>query len=87
MRHHYGRHGAADATSATWLAAVRPRDALVSAGLHAFEPLPDDAVLARLSARGVRLWRTDSQGTIHVEPERDPARWPRPGYRIWAARP
>ncbi len=82
-----GRHGAAGATSAAWLEAVRPREALVSAGLHAFELHPDEAVLERLSACGVRLWRTDLQGTIHVEPERDPARWPQPGYRIWAARP
>ena len=82
-----GRHGAADATSAAWLDAVRPRDAIVSAGPHAVERLPDEAVLERLAARGVRLWRTDLQGTIHVERAREPARWPRPGYRIWSARP
>ncbi len=82
-----GRHGDAEATSGAWLDAVRPRDAIVSAGVHAEERHPDEAVLDRLAARGVRLWRTDLQGTIHVEPARDPARWPQPGYRIWAARP
>ena len=45
------------------------------------------AVGERLAARGVRTWRTDLQGTIHVELAREPARWPRPGYRIRTARP
>ena len=82
-----GRHGDAGATSAAWLEAVRPREVLVSAGRHAFERHPDDAVSERLAARGARTWRTDLQGTIHVDLAREPARWPRPGYRIRAARP
>ena len=82
-----GRHGDAGATSVGWLEAVRPREAIVSAGRQAFARHPDDAVGERLAARGVRTWRTDLQGTIHVELAREPARWPRPGYRIRTARP
>ena len=82
-----GRHGDAAATSEAFLAAVRPRDAIVSAGRQAFERHPDDAVSARLAAHGVRRWGTDLQGTIHVDLARDPARWPRSGYRIRTALP
>ena len=82
-----GRHGDATATSEAFLAAVRPRDAIVSAGRQAFERHPDDAVSARLAAHGVRRWGTDLQGTIHVDLARDPARWPRSGYRIRTALP
>lgn len=81
-----GRQGDAEATSAAWLQAVRPRDVLFSVGPHAFERHPDEAVLARLAAQGARAWRTDLDGTVCIEPTRDPARWPQPGYRIWAAR-
>ena len=82
-----GRHGDADATTDVWLDAVRPRDAIIGAGRHASERYPAEEVGGRLAARGVRLWRTDLQGTIHVELAREPARWPRASYRIWAARP
>lgn len=82
-----GRHGAAGATSAVWLDAVRPREAIVSAGAHALERDPDEEVIARLAARGVRLWRTDLQGAIQMDLAREPASWPRAGYRIRAARP
>ena len=49
-----GRQGDAEATSAAWLQAVRPRDVLFSVGPHAFERHPDEAVLARLAAQGAR---------------------------------
>ena len=79
-----GRHGDASATSAAWLEAVRPRDAILSSGPHADGRHPDDETLARLEAKGVRVWRTDRQGTIHVDLAGAPARWPDPGYRIRA---
>ena len=82
-----GRHGDAGATGDAWLDAVRPRDAIVSAGPHALERHPDEETVARLAAHGVRLWRTDLQGTIQVDLARDPAPWPQVGYRIRAARP
>lgn len=79
-----GRHGDAGATSGDWLDAVRPRDALISAGPHADGRHPDDEVLRRLERRSIRIWRTDRQGTIHVDLAGRPARWPDPGYRIRA---
>ena len=82
-----GRHGDAAATSGAWLDAVRPQEAVISSGLHADAQHPDEELLARLAGRTVRVWRTDRQGTIHVEPEREPARWPERGYRIWASCP
>ena len=79
-----GRHGAAGATSEAWLDAVRPRDALISAGPHADGRHPDEETLRRLAAHQIRVWRTDRQGTIHVDLADRPARWPDPGYRIRA---
>lgn len=79
-----GRHGDAGATSGDWLDAVRPRDALISAGPHADGRHPDDEVLRRLERRSIRIWRTDRHGTIHVDLAGRPARWPDPGYRIRA---
>jgi competence protein ComEC len=80
-----GRHGDASATSGDWLEAVRPRDVVLSSGPHADGRHPDEEVLARLEARGIRIWRTDRQGTIHVEWDPAPVRWPAPGYRIRAS--
>ena len=77
-----GRHGDAGATSAAFLEAVRPREALVSAGPHSEGRHPDDATLARLNAQGIRIWRTDLQGTLQVVLAGEPARWPDTGYRI-----
>lgn len=79
------RHGDGGATSAAWLDAVRPQEAIVSSGSHADERHPDDALLERLAARNIRVWRTDRQGTIHVELAREPARWPERSYRMDAA--
>ncbi len=79
------RHGEASATSAAWLDAVRPRDMLISAGPHHEGRRPDDVLLERLAARTIRVWRTDRQGSLHVDWRGSPARWPDPGYRIHAA--
>ena len=79
-----GRHGDADATSGGWLEAVRPRDAIISAGPHADGRHPDEETLGRLVANGIRVWRTDRQGTIHIDLAGSPARWPDPGYRLRA---
>jgi beta-lactamase superfamily II metal-dependent hydrolase len=77
-----GRHGDATATSARWLEAVRPREAIISAGPHSDGRHPDETILARLLDHGVRVWRTDQQGTIVVDLAGIPARWPDSGYRI-----
>lgn len=79
-----GRHGDAAATSAEWLAAVRPNDVLISAGPHADSRHPDEEVLARLAQRGIRVWRTDRDGTLGVDLANAPPRWPARGYSIRA---
>ncbi len=61
-------HGSRFSTDDAFLTAARPRDAVISVGRNSYgHPNPD--LLARLAARGVRVWRTDQQGTI---------RWPLP---------
>ena len=82
-----GRHGDAGATSAAWLDAVRPKEAIISAGPHSDARHPDDETLSRLAEREARIWRTDRQGVVHVELAGAPARWPKRGYRIWSAIP
>ena len=77
-----GQHGDAGATSEDWLEAVRPRDAIISAGPHAEERHPAEEILERLANRGIRIWRTDLDGTIAVDLAGAPAHWPDPGYRI-----
>jgi len=52
-------HGSDSSTTRPFLDAVRPRFGLVSVGA-------DDKVLERLRNAGVRVWRTDENGTIHV---------------------
>jgi beta-lactamase superfamily II metal-dependent hydrolase len=59
-------HGSAGATTEALLDAVRPRIAVVSAGRGNGYGHPHDALLERLRARGVRLWRTDVHGTVSV---------------------
>lgn len=58
-----GDHGDSNATSDKFLSAVKPKIAVISCG---GKKLPDDAVLARLEARGVMILRTDTLGTIHI---------------------
>jgi len=77
-----GRHGARSATSGVWLDAVRPKEALVSAGSHVEGQHPDREVLERLNRRKIRIWETDRDGTLNIDFFRHPARWPNPGYRI-----
>jgi len=77
-----GRHGERRATSASWLDAVRPTEALVSAGSHVEGQHPDRDVLERLNRRKIRVWETDRDGSLTIDLFRRPARWPDPGYQI-----
>ena len=81
-----GRHGDAQANSAPWLDAVRPRDVVISGGEHLQKNLPDEEVMARLTARNIAIWRTDQQGTIELDWHGRPARWPATGYTLRAMR-
>jgi len=59
-------HGSNTSTTAAFLAAVRPRLALVSVGANNSYGHPDAEVLLRLAAAGIPTLRTDLAGTIVV---------------------
>jgi competence protein ComEC len=61
-----GHHGSSTSTTPEFLAAVRPRLALVSVGAHNTYGHPDADVVQRLHAAGAQLLRTDRAGTIVV---------------------
>ncbi|MCL6522032.1 MAG: ComEC/Rec2 family competence protein [Firmicutes bacterium] len=56
-------HGSAGSTSSAWLAALAPREAVLSVGPNPYGH-PAAATLARLRAAGARLWRTDRDGAV-----------------------
>jgi competence protein ComEC len=62
-----GHHGSAGATSDGWLAELAPGDAVISVGVRNRYGHPAPEVLARLTARGVHVHRTDHEGTITLE--------------------
>ncbi len=58
-----GHHGAGDASSPEFVAAVSPEVAVVSVGPNPWG-YPDEEMLGRLEAAGIRLYRTDRDGDI-----------------------
>jgi len=59
-----GHHGSKTSSSDAFLAAVRPRLALVSVGAGNTYHLPTPAIMARLESIGAQVVRTDRVGTI-----------------------
>lgn len=57
-------HGSRYSSSATFLAAARPAAAVISAGYRNTFRLPAPATLLRLQRQGIRVYRTDQEGTI-----------------------
>jgi competence protein ComEC len=77
-----GHHGSKTSSSEAFLAAVRPRLALVSVGAGNTYGLPTPAIMERLAAGGAQVLRTDRLGTIvartdghHVFVEAGGDRW------------
>ena len=69
-------HGSRTSTSVDLLVATRPRHAWIGVGRNNSYGHPAAQVLERLGARGVRVWRTDRHGAIHLEiPPRGPMRF------------
>lgn len=66
-----GHHGSAGSTGEAFLAAVRPRWVVVSAGRNNRYDHPNRAVLERVEAARARVLRTDRQGDVvfKVRPE------------------
>jgi competence protein ComEC len=61
-----GHHGSRTSSSASFLAAVAPTEAVVSAGCRNRFGHPRPATLASLAAAGARVWRTDRDGAVTV---------------------
>jgi competence protein ComEC len=59
-------HGSRGASGPAWLAAVRPRLAVVSAGAGNVHGHPHPATLGRLAAAGAVVARTDRDGAITI---------------------
>jgi beta-lactamase superfamily II metal-dependent hydrolase len=58
-------HGSAYSSSASFLSAVSPHEAIISVGDNSYGH-PSDDTISRLQAAGARVWRTDQWGTIIV---------------------
>jgi competence protein ComEC len=59
-------HGSRTSSSPEFVAAVKPRLALVSVGAHNAYGLPNEEILQRLHDAGAQVLRTDRAGTIVV---------------------
>lgn len=62
-----GGRGARNATSPLMLERAQPQLAVIPVGPYNEEGRPDADVLARLEAAGVRVYRTDRDGTVQVD--------------------
>ena len=60
-------HGSRYSSSSPFLEAVRPAEAVVSAGWHNRFGFPHGAVLGRLEDVSSRVWRTDTDGAIRIQ--------------------
>lgn len=65
-----GHHGAADASGEAFVRAVAPEVAVVSVGENPWG-YPDEGRLSSLEKAGIRLYRTDRDGTVVLEAGRD----------------
>jgi competence protein ComEC len=58
-----GHHGSRQATTYGFLTGVQPRTAVISVGQNYYGH-PSPALLKRLAARGIKVWRTDVHGDV-----------------------
>jgi competence protein ComEC len=61
-----GHHGSRNSTTAEFLAAVKPRLAIISVGEDNPYGHPNAELLERLAGAGVRVLRTDRDGAVHI---------------------
>jgi competence protein ComEC len=66
-----GHHGSRTSTTQEFLAALAPRDAIVSVGKGNTFGHPRPEVIARIAAGGSRLYRTDEFGLTTFLMDRD----------------
>jgi beta-lactamase superfamily II metal-dependent hydrolase len=62
-----GNNGERGVATTNWLAGLHATDAIISVGHPAARELPAPDVLARLRDAGLRVWRTDRDGTIRIQ--------------------
>ncbi|MCX8053783.1 MAG: MBL fold metallo-hydrolase, partial [Armatimonadetes bacterium] len=61
-----GHHGSEGSSSPEWLAAVRPRVAIISCGRRNQYGHPSRRTVRRLEAFGAKVYRTDRDGAVVV---------------------
>jgi competence protein ComEC len=61
-----GHHGSKNSTTPEFLAAVKPRLAIISVGEDNPYGHPNAELLERLASAGVRVLRTDRDGAVHI---------------------
>jgi competence protein ComEC len=61
-----GHHGSATSSSPRFIAAIAPREAIISVGRRNRFGHPSPATLATLATAGARVWRTDRDGAVTV---------------------
>jgi competence protein ComEC len=61
-----GHHGSKNSTTPEFIAAVQPRFGIISAGEDNLYGHPSPELLERLENAGVRIFRTDRDGAVHV---------------------
>lgn len=66
-------HGSASSSTPSFIAAVRPRLAVISAGRGNVYGHPSPLVIARLAAAGAEVHTTDREGTLAIVARRDGA--------------
>ncbi|HEX6160635.1 MAG TPA: DNA internalization-related competence protein ComEC/Rec2 [Thermoanaerobaculia bacterium] len=67
-------HGSRSSTTRLFLDAVQPRVAVISCGRGNQFGHPHESVTGKLRERRIRVWRTDSGGTVTIELDRDQIR-------------
>jgi len=66
-----GHHGSKTSSGEAFLEFLQPDIAVISCGYHNIYGHPHKEVLDRLFTAGIRVFRTDLQGAVLVEPGKD----------------